>query len=62
MWKLVIEYKYCQTIISLKGIDNIKNLTHERAQNFLAQHNMEERGYLKLKHVIYNMTRTPRPN
>ena len=43
-------------------LDNIKNLTHERAQNFLAQHNMEERGYLKLKHVIYNMTRTPRPN
>ena len=41
---------------------DIKNLTCKRAQNFLAQHNMEDRGYLKLKNVIYNMTRTPRPN
>ena len=43
-------------------INDIKNLTHERAINFLAKHNIEERGFLKLKNVIYNMQRPSRKN
>ena len=41
-------------------IHNIRNLTQERANVFLEKYNLQVRGFRKLKHVIYNMGRTPR--
>ena len=42
------------------GHENIKNLTQARADEFLKKNNLGDRGYLKLRNVIYNMTRPPR--
>ena len=44
------------------GCNNIKSLTKERAREFLAKYKMEERGFLKLKNIIYNLSRPPRKN
>ena len=42
------------------GRDNIKNLTQDRAREFLKKYKMEERGFIRLKKVIYNLSRPPR--
>ena len=41
-------------------IDNISNLTRERANTFMEKYGLQERGFMKLKHVIYNMGRKPK--
>ena len=41
-------------------IHNIRNLTKERANAFMEKYNLQERGFMKLKNVIYNMGRKPR--
>ena len=42
------------------GPENLKNLTPARADEFLKENNLGDRGYLNLKNVIYNLTRPPR--
>lgn len=41
-------------------IHNITNLTQEIANAFMEKYALQERGFMKLKNVIYNMGRKPR--
>ena len=41
-------------------LEDWAKLTEERAINFLAKFNMEDRGHKLLKNVLYNLTRGPR--
>ena len=41
-------------------IHKITNLTKERGNAFLKKYNLQDRGYLNLKNVIYNMGRKPK--
>ena len=40
-------------------INDIKKFTQERAKAFMEKYNLQERGFSKLKNVIYNMGRKP---
>ena len=41
-------------------IQQITKLPRERAKKFLEKHDLQERGFMNLKNVIYNMGRRPR--
>ena len=41
-------------------IHNIANLTRERANAFMERYGLQDRGFSRLKNVVYNMGRNPR--
>ena len=41
-------------------INTIGNLTQERATAFLKKYSLQDRGFLNLKNVVYNMGRNQR--
>ena len=41
-------------------INEIGNLTQERATAFMEKYSLQDRGFMKLKNVIYNLSRNPK--